>query len=120
MGKSNYPDKITLKGKGEATRCAGSVIDPVGFVVECDGEVYRVIQKAWSAPVKNLLQHDRIEELFDAGLIRTELTDLTARGYGLVVKHEKFPFKSLYHEWAPNMLVDAAQTIVTWAVSYMK
>lgn len=115
MVKSNYPKTIILKKNGEeikGTRNSGSVIDPVGFVVNTDDEVYRLITPYWVEPIKKLLALPNIEDIFDIGLIRTELTDITvSSAYPLVIKHEKLPFQSLHHEWAPNMIKEAGQVI---------
>jgi hypothetical protein len=114
MGKSKYPEiiKINMDGKKvDATRCEGSVIDPVGFVATVENRVFRLITPSWAEDVKNLLSLPNIKAIFETGLIETYITPYTAKGYPLIVEHEKFPFKSLYHEWAPNMVKDAAQTI---------
>lgn len=111
--KSHYADEIILYKNGEeiiGKRNPGSVIDPVGCVVEADGKIYRVIS-SWSVKyIKELLTLPDIEEIFEAGLVRTKIADVTAKDFSLVLEHERIPYQSLPTEWAPNMLIDAAKT----------
>ena len=114
MAKSHYPDEIILNKNGKeivGRRFTGSVIDPVGCVYDADGEIYRVIKSESVRHVKQILALSNIEELFEVGLVRTEIANITSKGYSLVLKHERIPFKSLPYEWAPNMLIDVSKMI---------
>ena len=114
LAPSYYPDEITLIKDGKelvAKRNPGSVIDLVGFIVEADDKIYRIITPNWVPYVKTFLAHPKLEDFFDAGLVRTEISTAQTDDYSLILEHEKFPYQSLPQEWAPNMLKEAAQTI---------
>jgi hypothetical protein len=83
---SYYPDEVTLIRDGKeliAKRNPGSVIDLVGFIVEVDDKVYRIITPDWIPYVKTFMTHPKLEDFFEAGLIRTEISiPITSDGMG--------------------------------------
>jgi len=104
--------KIVANGKEYAIKnheC--SVVDPVGRVFEFEGEFYRAIRSKYIEDYKQLLSSPKIGDFFDAGLVETAISDIETKNFGMLVKHKKVDFKSLWYEWAPNMLRDGAKMV---------
>lgn len=104
--------KLTKPEKIEVPIMSGSRIDPIGRLFEYDGNVYRAIFPRAVEVVTGFLNSPNLNKIFDAGLVFTEISDLKAVDYGLVVKHEKIDYKSLPFEWPKNMLRDDALMIL--------
>ena len=105
--------KLHEKGKiVEAPIDSCSVIDPMGRVFHYRGGIYRAISKGGDEIVREFLNQKNLDQIFDKGLIRTELTDIKAEGYGVVVKHHNVEFKSLPYEWSGNMIQDICRMIM--------
>jgi SAM-dependent methyltransferase len=85
-----------------------SLLDWRGKLFENDGQLFRAIPDAYEQFFRNLLTSPLINQLFIRGLVKTELTDMTAEGHPLIVRHEKIPFVSTWTEWPSLMLRDAA------------
>ncbi len=89
----------------------GSVVDPTGRVFHHDGRIFRAIPADYVAMYREFLQADFIQEVFDAGLIETWISDIELEGFGLVVEHKKVPVLSCWAEWCSTMIQDATATI---------
>jgi hypothetical protein len=84
--------------------------DSRGRLFQWKGDLYRGIVKEHAPFYKGLLENGVAQKLIDKRLlIETELTDLTLRGYALVLKHRRVPFVSYANEWCAEMLRDAAR-----------
>ncbi|MCP4535629.1 MAG: hypothetical protein GY832_00610 [Chloroflexi bacterium] len=89
----------------------GSVVDPSGIVFHYDGRVFRAIPADYAPVYKEFLQSDFIQNIFDAGLIETWISDIELEGFELVVEHKKVPVLSCWTEWCSTMIHDATITI---------
>ncbi len=89
-----------------------SVADNMGRVFHYKDGIYRAITIGGVEIVKKFLGQKNLNQIFDKGLVRTELTDIKAEGYGVVVKHHNVRFKSLPYEWSGNMIQDTCRMIV--------
>ena len=85
--------------------------DPLGEVFTYQGHLLRGIFPGCGLAVKKILQAYQQQQLWKVGIVKTTLKhipDVSNWGYDLVLEHEIVPFISYAHEWAPEMLKDAA------------
>lgn len=105
--------KLHEKGKIiEAPVASGSRIDPVGKVFHYKGGIYRAITQKYTDHVIKFLTQMGLEEIFEKGLVKTEITGIKAEDYGLVIRHHDVKFKSLPYEWCGAMVQDTCRMIV--------
>jgi hypothetical protein len=60
---------------------------------------------------RQFLKADFIQDVFDAGLIETWISDVELEGFKLVVEHKKVPVISCWREWCSAMIRDATENI---------
>lgn len=89
----------------------GSVADPAGRVFHYDGRVFRAISAQYAPMYRKILEANFIQDVFDAGLIETWISDVELEGFELVVEHRKVPVISFWSEWCSAMIHDATETI---------
>lgn len=83
--------------------------DPDGRLFWWDGQLYRAISQEKTPFFSQLFEGGVIQDLIDRGLlIRSDPTELSLDGYGMVVRHHSVPFVSYPQEWCAAMLKDAA------------
>jgi hypothetical protein len=90
---------------------SGSVIDPSGRVFHYDGRVFRAIPADYAPIYREFLKSDFIQDVFDAGLIETWISDIELEEFNLVVEHKKVPVLSSWPEWCSAMVQDATEMI---------
>lgn len=91
----------------------GSIIDPVGRIFYCDGEVYRGIYENEARYILDMFECGLINELCEAQMIpHTEIADLKLEKFPLVLHHEKVRNPAYIQEWSFNMIKDAALLIL--------
>jgi hypothetical protein len=91
----------------------GPSIDPNGRIFSWQGGLYRAISTPSTPLYRDLFARGIIQQLVDQELlVRTELTDLTLEGYGLVVRHERLPFVTYPFTWCSEMLRCAGLLVV--------
>ena len=89
-----------------------SFCDADGRVFWWKGELYRGITENYANFCKKLFEEGVVQRLVDKKfLVDTELTNLTLKGYVLVLKHRRIPFVSYANEWCPEMLRDTGLLI---------
>src|SRR5690348_5085521 len=85
-----------------------SVIDSFGTVFECDGKLYRIINKKSEAFCRDLIDSNLFKELLEAEIIpETKISNDFDKHWGMVLEHQKLIVSKPY-EWSYNMLKDAA------------
>lgn len=88
---------------------ATSYIDPNGRVFEWQGHIYRAIMHQRTDFFEKLLGQDYFKKLAQKGWIaRTEKTEHSLDGFGLILKHERIKPITYCFEWPPQMLKEAA------------
>ncbi len=91
----------------------GSVVDPVGRVFSWNNNIYRAITPKYSHFFNDLIKRNVIKNLSqNSGLIDSEITQLTLKGYGLILKHKPITFTTYPFEWCGEMFRDAALLIL--------
>ncbi len=86
-----------------------SFTDYNGRLFRWNGDLYRAIPPERCSFCLDLFNKGVMRALIEKGLfVQTELTPFELEGYPIVLKHRKIPFVSYPHEWADNMLKDAA------------
>lgn len=93
-----------------------SVIDDVGRVFHWRQGVYRGIAPAAAASILKLLDDPALDELTEAGLVRTHIAAISTPEYPLVLVHEKIPFRTYCMEWTACMLHDAARMMCNLSI----
>ena len=89
-----------------------SFCDADGRVFWWKGELYRGITENYANFCKKLFEDGIVQRLVEKKfLVDTELTNLTLKGYVIVLKHRRIPFVSYANEWCPEMLRDAGLLI---------
>ena len=100
---------MTRIDPSEAAFVRNSYADPNGRVFRWQGGLYRAIRNAQAAQrYRQLLESGAAARLEAAGLVQTEIADLSLDGYDLVLKHREAPFVSFGIEWCADMLKEAA------------
>jgi len=94
--------------------------DPAGSVFYYRGEVYRGIRPAYEDFYRNLLTADFFPKLVEAGLVDTEISDLTVEGFPLVLRHRKIEFESVWGEWCSWMIQDATALMLELSLALAK
>ena len=92
----------------EVTPHPQSLSDPIARLFESEGELLRAVTTEHAAFYEGLLASPALEQLFAAGLVRTERSDVPVSGCPLVLKHSRVDFVSDWREWPSLMLKDAA------------
>lgn len=87
----------------------GSVADPHGFLFWFDGGLYRSVRGPVARTYKGLFASGVIDKLIQRGLIETEISSLSMKGYDVILQHRPIPFPSYPYEWSAEMLRDAAR-----------
>jgi hypothetical protein len=83
--------------------------DPNGALFHWKNGLYRGIPERGVRLCRRLFDEGIVDDLVSKGLvIATEMTDLTADGFPLILKHREVPFVSYPFEWSGEMLRDAA------------
>jgi SAM-dependent methyltransferase len=86
-----------------------SFVDPNGRVFEWRGEIYRMLEPAYAARWKELVNQGVIAGLVrDRLLVESELTNLATESGQSVLRHRRVPVVSYCYEWVPGMLRQAA------------
>lgn len=85
-----------------------------------DGYVYRAITENSLRIFRSLEEYQKLDFLFNIGLVETELTAFKVEGYAAVLRHKKIPFISEPNEWTMKMLAEAGKTIVRLAIELNK
>lgn len=85
-----------------------SIHDTNGRVFYWNNQVYRGISAKAAGLYLELLRSKKVSDLFELGLVETEIAPLEIEGYALVLKHHKIPKISYCTEWCGAMLKDAA------------
>ena len=86
-----------------------SMIDEIGRVFYCEGEVYRGIYQNAVEHVRGMFACGLIEELNSEGLIpHTQIAQLEIQKFPLVLHHERIRDSSYIQEWSFSMIQDAA------------
>jgi len=93
----------------EAAFLRDSYADPNGRVFRWQGGLYRAVRGPDVAQrCRQLLESDAAGRLEAAGLVQTQVADLSLDGYDLILKHHEVPFVSYGMEWCADMLKEAA------------
>ncbi len=115
----NVPQEIVLDvvghngEKGKANVDLASRVDTTGYVFHWEGGIYRTIRDNSVPEIMRILRMKDFEQVFNAGLIETELVEHPkVEGYGAVVKHHKIEFPSYWNEWTPDMLRDGLLMLI--------
>jgi SAM-dependent methyltransferase len=104
---------------------AFSFRDPNGVLFSSNDRIFRLVNSAGAADLRNLLASQSAQKLQDSGrLVSTRVLDAAEMnrllesatvaelyagiGGEIVVEHERIPFPSFPYEWAPDMLHAAA------------
>lgn len=89
-------------------------LDPNGRIFEWRGEVYRAIFPEFVPIYEKLFVSGLMEEMIHKKelLVETEKTNLYLPGYGMILKHRRIPYITRVSEWTPNMVRDAALTVI--------
>lgn len=85
-----------------------------------NNEVFRAISSDSEALYKKILSSEIAEELFNAGLVKTEIANISLEGYNLVLNHERIPVVSYPTEWCGSMLKDAALLTLDLSIALAK
>lgn len=89
-----------------------SFCDRNGRLFSWKGGLYRGLTASGAALCQRMFREGIVDKLVAKKLlIETELTDLTAPGFELVVRHRRLPFVTYPFEWSPRMLHAAALRI---------
>ncbi len=100
--------KVNLK-LDEIGKNVGINIDPMGFLFNYDGRIFRAINNKEKEDVLYLFSSGAIDELNKANLIpQTKISEIQLEGYDLVLEHERISVVIYPTEWSFNMLKDAA------------
>lgn len=84
-------------------------IDPNGILFWWKGEPYRAVRRHHVDFTLGLFRSGIVDDLAGRGLlVATEVTDLTIKGFPLVLRHKRVPFNSRFSEWNAAMFRDAA------------
>lgn len=86
-------------------------VDRRGVRFEHDGRIYRAFRQPEADFYRSLLQHPDIERVFEAGLVRSWISDLEVEGFELVVESERVSVVTYPLEWPTVMLREAALAI---------
>lgn len=89
----------------------GSVMDPAGKVFHYEGRVFRAISPEFETIYLEFLQADFLQNIFDAGLVKSWKSDLELEGFGLIVEHQKITTLSKWTEWSSSMIQDATAMV---------
>lgn len=78
-----------------------------------DGRVFRVVTDTVSIELyENLFKDDKyMEQLFSAGLVRTELLGRSTEGF-LVLEHELFNSQTMFHEWTSKQKIALVKMVI--------
>ena len=86
-------------------------IDPNGNLFWWNGEPYRAVRRHHVNFTLGLFRSGIVDDLTGRGLlVATEVTDLTIKGFPLVLRHKRVPFNARFGEWNAGMFRDAALT----------
>ena len=95
-----------------------SFVDPTGRLFRYEGALYRGIFPERTEMVKRLLASPGFQSAMEQGsLVKTEIVDLQADAFGVILAHQEIEPVSYPHEWAPEMLQSAALTMLDLALS---
>lgn len=104
--------KVNLK-LDEIGKNIGINIDPMGFLFNYDGRIFRAINNKEKKDVLYLFSSGAIDELNKANLIpQTKISEIQLEGYDLVLEHERISVVIYPTEWSFNMLKDAALLVL--------
>lgn len=88
-------------------------VDPAGRLFWWRNDLYRGIYQEKAIFYKKLFENGVIQRLQDKKLIvDTELTQFSAPGFDLVLKHRVIPFVSYVYEWPTAMVKNAALLMI--------
>jgi 2-polyprenyl-3-methyl-5-hydroxy-6-metoxy-1,4-benzoquinol methylase len=104
-------DVVTRLSIREVIRTGPPSTDRNGLVFQLDGHVYRAFRGESATLFERLLSADWTADLFAAGLVRFDRSELELDGYDLVVEAERVPVVSYPPEWPNVMLAEAGATI---------
>jgi len=103
----------TVLRMDEIEKNIGLNIDPMGFLFNYEGRIFRAINNSEKSSVLCLFDSGAIDELNKKNLIPfTTISDLKLEGYDLVLEHEKIDVVIYPTEWSFNMLKDAALLVL--------
>lgn len=90
-----------------------SVADDTGRVFVWRDNIYRGIYEKKTDQIRKLIECGLLDELIRERLIpKTYVTDLSAEGFELILRHEKIHTLTYPYEWSFEMLKDAALTVL--------
>lgn len=90
-----------------------SVADDVGYIIERDSKIFRVISHEKRHQVVKLMESGLIQELSEKILIpETKISDSVGPDNSLMIEHERIVPLVYPFEWSPEMLKDAAMTVL--------
>src|SRR5690606_22344819 len=89
----------------EIQKNPGYNIDPMGFLFNYEGRLFRAINNSKIDEILYLFKSGAIDELNKAKLIPfTKLSDMKLDGYDLLVEHDKIDVVTFSCEWSFEML----------------
>ena len=102
------------------TPVARPSFDKRGLRFEMDGRLLRAFRADFAPFYRSLMESPDLEKLFEAGLVRTWISDVEIPGFDLVLESERLPIVSYPLEWPTAMLHEAALVTArlarpTWA-----
>lgn len=88
-------------------------IDPVCKLFFHEDRIYRAINEAYEAQVRQMFDSGMMRELTEQQLfVNTWISDTRIEGFNLVLEHEKIEFWNYPYEWSFTMLKDAARVVL--------
>lgn len=95
---------------------SSSFVDPTGRLFRFEGQLYRGIFAERAGLVRDMLASGFVQRAMKEGrLVSTSVADFEVEGFEMVLRHEEVSPVSYPCEWAPEMLKEAAVTMLDLA-----
>jgi SAM-dependent methyltransferase len=108
-GGSNFMSVLNFD---DATPEPMSLVDDVGRLTWWNDRPLRLISEDHADHYRSLVASPVIRKWFGKGLVSTEVSDMSASGYGVVLEHEKLPIVTYPAEWSSEMFRDAVALVL--------
>ena len=104
-----YQENSHVLGANDIRRDPSSYVDPHGYVIHHEGEIYRYIHPDSTPFYNRLIEEGVLDRLQSQGLVGTRRCHLSIADEeeGMVLHHDRVHPLSYCVEWCPSMLRDA-------------